>query len=99
MVYVPLNVITSRRDFVLGVPPFFVMVTVMLRITLPEDGIVGRPSTIGMTRLLVVSLASRVALKLTLSWTPDVDSCASAVPLIVHSVFPGARPDTVRSLT
>src|SRR3990170_536670 len=61
MTLVPSKVIFSRRVLVVSVPPSGAIETLIRRMTVPDSGIVGRPSVIGMTRFDVVSNASRSA--------------------------------------
>ena len=81
----PSYVMTSRRSFVVGVPPASVTVAFICRTTLPDVGYVGFPLTTGITNAVVVSPTRRVAVKTTPeSVLPLVDSSPRATPLIVR---------------
>src|SRR5512146_2934285 len=96
----PSYVITSRREDVVGEPPDSVTVTLIARITVPAVGygnVVVLAGT-GITTLLTVSPATRLAVNAPCGDLPVVFSVPADAPSIVRLVLPLARPEMVSLL-
>src|SRR5215213_11056454 len=93
----PSYVTTSRRDDVVGAWPVIVTVAVIERVIEPAVGY-GRVLVLvgtGMTTALIVSPATRLAVKAPFSDVPVVVSVPADVPFTVRCALPFAKPVTV----